>query len=130
MKNFESFFTKLTEEEKEIVLILREIVFDCIPKAKEKISYNVPYFSLKQRICFIWPSSVPFGPKFGVEFGFCRGHLLSDPRNLLFAGKRKVVRSISYLSKKEIDPKTLLNFLLEAVTLDDDPIGSSFPKKR
>lgn len=129
MKNFESFFTKLTEEEQEIVLILRGIVLDCIPNIKEKISYNVPYYFLNTRICFIWPSSIPLGPKKGVEFGFCQGHLLPDPRNLLFAGERKIVRSISYFSKKEIQSRTLRNFLLEAVILDDQ-IRPSSKRKR
>ncbi|PJZ54028.1 DUF1801 domain-containing protein [Leptospira adleri] len=129
MKNFESFFTKLTEEEKEIVSTLREFVFESIPEVKEKISYNVPYYFLNTRICFIWPSSVPLGPKSGVEFGFCKGNLLSDPRKLLFAGERKIVRSISYGSKEEIDSKALRNFLLEAVILDE-PTGQSSKRKR
>ncbi|AOP35242.1 hypothetical protein A0128_16175 [Leptospira tipperaryensis] len=129
MKNFESFFTKLKEDEKEIVSILREFVIETVPNVTEKISYNVPYYFLNSRICFIWPSSFPHGPKLGVEFGFCQGHLLSDPRQILRAGERKIVRSISYHSKNEIDLRTLRNFLLEAVILDDQ-IKPAFKRKR
>lgn len=52
-RNVEEFLEYLTDDERKIVECLRAIIIDCIPECKEKLSYNVPYFSKHSRICFI-----------------------------------------------------------------------------
>lgn len=66
------------------------------------------------------PASVPWGGlDAGVALGFCRGDLLSDPSGRLKKGNRKFVRSKIFLSEKEIEPRLLVSFLIEARDIDE-----------
>lgn len=114
------FLDFLPEKEFRIAEQLRQIIFDAIPDCREKLSYNVPFFYRHSRICFIWPASVPWGGlDAGVALGFCRGDLLSDPSGRLKKGNRKFVRSKIFLSEKEIEPRLLVSFLIEARDIDE-----------
>jgi hypothetical protein len=118
--SIDEFLEFLPDQEREIVDILRSIVRECMPEAREKLSYNVPYYSLKSRICFIWPSSVPWGkvqPN-GVVLGFCKGFLLQDDLNYLEKGNRKQVYTKTFADKSEIYPDLLRSYLFEAIDLD------------
>lgn len=76
-QDLDDLFEFIPDEELQLVKVLRNLVYDCIPEVQEKLSYNVPFFRLKRNICFIWPGSVPWGGTFeGVQFGFMQGHLL------------------------------------------------------
>jgi hypothetical protein len=111
----------LPDEELKIVELLRELVFECIPDVKEKLAYNVPFYYRYSRICFIWPGSVPWGnkQKRGVDFGFCKGHLLSDPC-YLEAGNRKEVYIKTFYAPKEIDRNQVRQLLYEAAVIDEE----------
>jgi hypothetical protein len=115
------FLDYLPPAELKIVERLRELVFECIPDAKEKLAYNVPFYYRYARIVFIWAGSVPWGktPKEGVELGFCRGHLLSDP-SYLNAGNRKEVYIKTFYSTKDIDADAVRQLLYEAVVIDEE----------
>ena len=116
------FLDHLPESELEIVEELRRIVYESIPDIKEKLSYNVPFFSRKRRICFIWPASVPWGnvPMNGVQFGFTSGYLLNDDLNYLEKGTRKQVYSKTYYSLDDLDPLILRPYLFEALSIDNN----------
>ena len=118
----DEFLDHLPEHELEIVEELRRIVFECIPDAKEKLSYNVPYYSRRKRICFIWPSSVPWGntPMKGVQFGFTSGYLLQDDGGYLDKGTRKQVYTKTFYSTDDIDAEMLRSLLFEALAVDSD----------
>lgn len=109
----------LPPNELKIVERLQSLVLACIPDAKEKLSYNVPYYFRHTRICFIWPGSVPWGnvPAGGVALGFCKGHLLADP-SYLEAGHRKEVFTKTFYSTRDIDATTLRQLLYEAAAID------------
>lgn len=111
----------LPPDELKITERLRELVFECIPDAKEKLSYNVPFYSRFTRICFIWPGSVPWGKvkKKGVELGFCRGNLLSDPSYLNINGRKEVYIKTFY-STKDIDVEKVRQLLYEATIVDEE----------
>jgi hypothetical protein len=111
----------LPDDEKKIAVQLREIILECIPDAKEKLSYNVPFYSRFTRICFIWPGSVGWAGKTkkGVDLGFCRGNLLSDP-SYLDIGKRKQVYTKTFFSTKNIDVEKVKELLFEAVVVDEE----------
>lgn len=116
-QDLDDLFEFLPEDELRIVKLLRNLVYECIPEVKEKLSYNVPFFSLKKTICFIWPGSVPWGGTFeGVQFGFSQGHLLSH-HGYLQAGKRKYVRTKTFKNTKDIDFDRLRTLLYEASEL-------------
>ena len=97
--SIEDFLDYLTPYELEIVLMLRDLIKTSIPNVKEKLSYNVPFYSLHKRICFIWPASVPWGKveKNGVILGFSNGNLLPDPEGFLEKGTRKQVYTKTFL---------------------------------
>jgi hypothetical protein len=119
-RSVEDLLATLPAEERVIMEELREIILTCLPTAKEKLSYNVPYYFLQSRVCFIWPASVPWGGiKQGVLIGFCKGQLLSDA-SYLQAGKRKQVLTKTFFSTKEIDREELCRLLYEATWIDEE----------
>lgn len=120
-KTIEPFLDFITPEEREIVLVLRELVFECIPNCREKMSYNVPFYYLKKRLCYIWPASVGWsGINEGVDFGFCQGYLLNDDIGWLESRGRKEIRSKIYLKTDEIEKQLLKSYLHEAENLDSE----------
>jgi hypothetical protein len=120
--NVEAFLDFLPDDEFKLVEILRKIVFDCIPDATEKLSYNVPYYKRHKNICFIWPSSILWGNKKtydGVRFGFTNGYRLTDGLNYLDKGDRKQVYWKDFKNVKEINIDLLKSFIFEAAEIDD-----------
>ncbi|HYF30669.1 MAG TPA: DUF1801 domain-containing protein [Chitinophagaceae bacterium] len=120
-RNINDFVDYLPEDHLKIVEALRSLVLECIPDAVEKLSYNVPFYHRFGRICFIWPSSVQWGPprRTGVDIGFCRGDLLSDP-SYLDIGNRKQVYVKTFHHPREIDYEQLRQLLYEAVVIDEE----------
>ncbi len=111
----------LPPAELKIVACLRNLILECIPDAKEKLSYNVPYYFRHARICFIWPSCIPWGkiPEGGVVLGFCKGHLLSDT-SYLNTDNRKSVFSKVFFQSGDIDSNQVRQLLYEAVVIDEE----------
>jgi hypothetical protein len=111
----------LPEVQLEMLEILRGLIFDTLPGIKEKLSFNVPFYSQHKGICYIWPGAVSWGSKTwqGVEFGFNYGHLLADEMNYLERGNRKQVYNKRFLAAKEINLEILSDYLLEAAEIDE-----------
>lgn len=107
-------------EEKEIVIVLRRLILSSLPHVKEKLSYQVPFYYGKSRICFIWPGSVPWGSSTfqGVQLGFCRGYLLKDEDRSLDRGNRKQVSTKTFQALKDINSDLLKSYLFEAWEVD------------
>ena len=120
IKSLTQFFDQLTEEERIIVDVLRQIILEQLPPyCREKISYNVPYFYGKRGICIIWPASIPRGGiKSGVLLGFWYGNKLTDVDNYLTHGTNKRIFYKIYQSVEEIDEEAIVKLLKEAVSLD------------
>ena len=122
-KNVDEFLAYLPKDELKIVEFLRNNVLECIPGCREKLSYNVPYYSKHYGICFIWPASVAWGSKItykGVRLGFANGYLLSDESNYLDKGDRKQVYWKDFADIKEIDVALIKSFLYEAALIDEE----------
>lgn len=119
-KSVGEFLDYLPANELEIVDELRSLVFECIPEVKEKLSYNVPFYSRNNSICFIWPASVPWGKveNNGVKFGFTKGSLLKDYASYLGKGDRKQVYTKTFFTPAEIDFDILRDYLFEALEID------------
>ena len=114
------FLDYLPRNELKVVECLREIIFQCIPDAKERLAYNVPFYYRHSRICYIWPGSVPWGKvKEGVVLGFCKGNLLSDA-SYLDKGERKNIYTKTFYGLKDIDRDTITQLLYEAVIIDEE----------
>lgn len=116
----EEFLDFLPREELEIVEALRGIIFDSLPDVREKLAYNVPFYYLRKRICFIWPAAVPWGavPRDGVEFGLTSGHLVEDPTGYMELGSRKQVSIRIFHKPADIDPARIRELLSSAAEVD------------
>lgn len=111
----------LPAEELALVHALLYQIFDCIPWAKEKLSYQVPFYSGRKTMCFLWPSSVWWGSKqtfTGVQLGFTQGHLLTNAEAYFERGTRKQVITRVFKNISEIDIDKIRTTLFEAALID------------
>jgi hypothetical protein len=115
------FWEYLPGDERIITDILRQIVLETLPlHCKEKLTYNVPFFYGKRRICVIWPASVPGGGiTSGVLFGFCQGNKLSDKDGYLIHGNNKQIYYKIFHSAGEIEIDAITVLLKQAMQLDN-----------
>jgi hypothetical protein len=121
-KDFDSFLDDLTPEERTICLLLKNLIQDNFPELRVSWAYGVPYFSAKKRIFFLYPASFPYsGINQGVNLGFTRGYLLSNTQGLLDMGSRKEVGYLCIPFPGAIETDVILEFLHEAVLLDQMP---------
>ena len=111
----------LPEEERVLADVLRGIVLDVLPAScHEKLTYNVPFFYGKRRICFVWPAAVPWGGfTQGVMLGFCHGPRISDPGEYLSHGTNKQLYYTIFNSATAIDEKKVTALLRAAVQVDE-----------
>ncbi len=114
------FIDSLPQQEREITTRLRNIVLGTNPSFEEKFSYGVPYYYLKKRLCFIWPTSIPrSGLSGGVIFGLSNGVILKKKFDIISCGNNKVVGWIQYRDKNEIKAKIIKEILTEAIILQE-----------
>ncbi|MGZ8558981.1 MAG: DUF1801 domain-containing protein [Chitinophagaceae bacterium] len=114
------FWEWLPENQRILTDVLRQIILETLPKAcKEKLTYNVPFYYGKKRICLLWPASVPWGGfSSGAMLGFCQGNILKDPANYLSHGTNKKVYYKIFNEVDEIDEEAIVSLLNEAVRID------------
>ena len=119
-KSLLQLFETLTENERIIVDVLRQIIIETLPAyCKEKISFGVPFFYGNKGICIIWPATVPRGGiKQGVLFGLWYGNKLIDADNYLTHGTNKQIFYKIYKTPDEIDEAAIVKLLLEAIQID------------
>ena len=120
-QSIEDFLGYLPDHERKIVDLLRQIISQCIPDCRDKLAYSVPYYYRFSRICFIWPSSVPWGKVKlnGVQLGFCQGYLLPDDLQYLEKGSRKQVYTKTFFHLNDIKLDMVKTYLLSAVEVDE-----------
>ncbi len=120
MKDVDEFIGELPRTEQLLTRRLRGIILETDPRIREKLSYGVPYFMKNRRLCFIWPQSVPYGPKDAlVSLGFCYGHMLSNNQGVLLHEGRTQVYIIKYNALTEIEETTIGEILQEALMVDE-----------
>ncbi|MEQ8304170.1 MAG: DUF1801 domain-containing protein [Cyclobacteriaceae bacterium] len=116
----DEFLYELPDTERRITQKVREIILECGPRLREKLSYGVPYYSQHRRVCFIWPSSIANGPVGGLTtIGFCHGTRLSNKHRLLSTNGRKQVSTMALHSVHQIDEIALKETIIEALLLDE-----------
>ena len=125
----EEMLSALPKSERVIVDRLRNLVIECLPKASEKGYYGlgVPFYRHHRLICFVWPSSVVWGPvpenpkrkKGVVSLGFCQGNSMLNDEGLLLAEGRKQVYVMYFSKVSEIDDNMVRGLLFEAGMIDD-----------
>jgi len=119
-RSIHDFLNYISEDELLIVDTLRNLILEEIPDVKEKLSYNVPFYSRKQRICHIWPASIPWGntPMDGVQLGFSKGYLIDHP--VIEMGGRKEVGVMTFHKLHDIEEDLIRSLLLEALLIDNE----------
>jgi hypothetical protein len=119
-RTIDDFLDHLPAHERDIVDYLRDLILECMPDCTEKLAYNVPYYYLKARVCFIWPASVPWGSVrlSGVQLGFCQGHRLRDETHYLERGRGKQVYTKTFSSPGQVDREVVRSFIFEANEVD------------
>jgi hypothetical protein len=139
VKTVDEMILNLPKKEQVVVQRLRALVQECIPSATEKPYYGagVPFYSHHRMICFIWPSSVFWGPKRteamqkakGVSLGFCQGNLMANEKGVLQAEGRKQVYVMYFHSLDDIKEEQVRALLFEAGMIDDG-FGEKKRKKK
>lgn len=119
-KNNHELYSLLTEEERIIVDVLRQLILEVLPPhCYEKLTNNVPYFFGNRRICLVWPASIKGGGiKKGVLFGFSYGNRINDTDGYLEHGTNKRIFYKIFTSVNEIKIRPIKKILKEAVALD------------
>ncbi len=119
MSAVDDFIADLPTAERQLMEVLRSLVLDTLPEAREQLAYGVPFYYLRRRVCYLWPASVSgSGAREGVVMGFCRGHLLSNEDGLLHSGNRKEVSNVVFTTLNQINPGAIEKCLLEAAIVD------------
>ena len=117
----DEFLDFLPDDELQITLHLRNLIFETVPDIHEKLSFNVPFYSRNKGLFFIWPASILWGSKksySGVRLGFQQGYLLQDDLNYLEKGSRKQVFMKDFHHLSEIDDQVLTVYFYEALQID------------
>lgn len=116
--DIDDFLAFLPKDQYQIVQALRHLILETIPGVTEKLTYNVPFYYLKKRFCYIWPGVVPWsGVNEGVTIGFTFGYRLKDEYGYLDKGNRKEVYTKTYYTLKEVNQELLKDFLFQSVDL-------------
>ncbi len=120
IKSLVELYDFIPEEERILVDVLRQIVLEVFKnQAKEKFSYNVPFFYGNRSICLIWPSTVPRGGiKSGVMIAFWYGSSLEDKNDFLRSGTNRQIFYRIFKKLDEIDISGLQEILKEALEFD------------
>src|SRR4030043_1143923 len=92
--------TKVLPEYRDIVSMLRELMREMAPDAKEMISYGIPAYKRKRKIAVISPT------KKGITFAFSRGAEFEDKYGLL-RGVGKVSKHVKIKNLKEANHSAL-----------------------
>jgi hypothetical protein len=102
---------KVAPERKEIVAMLRKLMRECAPKAKEEISYGIPVWRGKRILAVISPT------KKDITFAFSRGADFKDKYGLL-QGVGKVSKHVKIKTLKDINKAALRYYIKQALEFD------------
>lgn len=117
--NVDEMIETLPVEQKEITQLIRSIFLDSGFGLNEKLSYNVPFYSHRKSIGFIWPGAIPWGKKQkeGVELGFSKAYLF-PPNNYIQLSNRKQVGIRTIYKIEDIDQIMIRQLLEYAFEID------------
>lgn len=122
-------YSLLTEDERMIVDVLRQIIIEELPThCIEKLTNSVPYFLGNRRICLVWPASIKGGGiKKGVLLGFSYGNRLTDKDQYLDHGKNKRIFFKIFYTVNDVKIRPIKKILKEAINLDGTFSKTSAP---
>jgi hypothetical protein len=126
MDEVQDFIMNYEGEQHDLLNFLYELLMDQ-PGMSCKISYKVPFFILRQRICYLNPKRDG-----SVEIAFPRGHQLSNDQGILETYNRKYIKGVVIQGMDKIPIEKLHGVIQEAILLDEIPYipPYAFKKKK
>lgn len=115
---------KYEGEQRELLQFLYDLLMNQ-PGMHCKISYKVPFFSIRQGICYLITKK-----NGSVEIGFPRGHELSNSQGILESADRKYIKGITLSAMDEIPLESLHEVIQEAILLDEIPYRPTYAFKK
>ena len=103
--------TKVLPEFQPIVAIIRELMKECAPNAKEVISYGIPAYKAKRILVVISPT------KKDITFAFSRGAEFEDQYDLL-QGVGKVSKHVKIKNLADANKEALRYYIKQALEFD------------
>jgi hypothetical protein len=103
---------KVLPEHQEIVALIRQLMREMAPDAKEGISYGIPVWKVKRIIAVISPT------KKDITFAFSRGAEFEDRYGLL-RGVGKVSKHIKIKSLEDANIDALRYYIKQALEFDE-----------
>ena len=103
--------TKVLPEFRPVVAMIRELMKECAPNAKEIISYGIPAYRVKRIIAVISPT------KKDITFAFSRGAEFEDKYGLL-RGVGKASKHVKIKKLAEANQDALRYYIQQALELD------------
>src|SRR5687767_7721019 len=95
----------------DIVAVIRQLMRESAPDAKEMISYGIPAYKGRRMLSVISPT------KQGITFAFSRGAAFEDKYGLL-EGVGKVSKNVRMKNLKEVNKRALRYYIKQALELD------------
>jgi uncharacterized protein YdhG (YjbR/CyaY superfamily) len=102
---------RVLSEHLRIVAMLRELMKECAPKAKEQISYGILMWKQTRGLAVVSPT------KKDITFAFSQGAKFEDKYKLL-KGVGKVSKHVKIKDLKEVPKAALKYYIGQAVQLD------------
>jgi len=103
--------TKVLPKFQPIVAMIRELMKDCAPNAKEVISYGIPVYKAKRILAVISPT------KKDITFAFSRGAKFEDKYDLL-RGVGKVSKHVKIKNLADANKDALRYYIKQALEFD------------
>jgi hypothetical protein len=103
---------KVPPEFRPVVAVIRDLVRECAPNAREEVSYGMPVYKLKGLFAWINP------PKKDVTFSFTRGDKIEDRYGLLSGTARAGTRHVKMKKLGDVNKTALKYYIRQAVKLD------------
>ena len=104
---------KVLPELQPVVAMLRAVMRETVPDAKEVIAYGIPMWRRNKIFVYMNPT------KKDITFGFSHGTQFEDRYGLL-KGKGKVAKNLKIKNVKDISKTVLKYYIRQAVKLDDE----------
>ena len=104
--------TKVLPEFRPVVAMIRELMKECAPNAKEIISYGIPAYKAKRILAVISPT------KQDITFAFSRGAEFEDKYNLL-QGVGKVSKHVKLKNLADANQDALRYYIQQALEFDE-----------
>lgn len=111
----------LPENQKAIVTILRQMLYELVPNIQEKYSFKLPFYHYFGMFCYI--NKIPNG----IDFCFCRGKDLMNEFPQLLIKKRAKIAGVELYSLKDISTKEVKEIILTAAAWNKEAKQNNIP---